>query len=390
MGTHEYGILLASSSFDFNNPPNDGPNYTDCSQQNFDMDMTAFYSEVSKFEELDKQECIDTYDADYISDRGTVILVTDDMTADNASLRWVGVGNSPKKYSSNSYSWMCERDPNYPGVTYDHMDDPKNCTKYPCSEDCRGKRCNLQCLGDWSVSSMPWSAPLLNVTVSSDVPYNVSPNGTTPDRFASGDEREDLSSLMDFLQGYPQENDLQQYISNATHWKNSSWSTDSKIQNTGVACAFETTNSSFPALSVDHCLSQKVEEKCQLLFSLPICLTVILCNIVKIACMLVAAHDDRKEIFLRVGDAVSSFLTRSDPTTEGRCLWSKKDIAEPEAHCCKRALEIKKELPQPATFREKRKRRSKVTGGTNLCLMICGCVSFVNHFVESASDLYSI
>lgn len=111
IGTHEYGILLASSSFDFKNPPNNGPDYTDCSEQNFDMDMTAFYSEVSKFERLDKQECIDAYDADYISDRGTVVLVTDDMTADSG-LCWVGVGNLPGNYLSKSYTWMCEHDQN--------------------------------------------------------------------------------------------------------------------------------------------------------------------------------------------------------------------------------------------------------------------------------------
>lgn len=351
--------------------------------------MTAFYFEVSKFETLDIQKCIDAYDADYISDRGTVVLVTNDVTADNGSLGWVGVGNSPRNYSSKSYSWMCERDPNYPTVTYDHVDD-EDCDKYPCLEECLKDQCRGQCLGSWSVSSMPWSTPLLNVTVSSDVRYNISPDGITPDDFASGDEHEDLSNLLDFLRKYPQEKDVQQYVSNATHWKNSSWATDSIIQNTGVGCTVETSRSSSPALSVDHCLSQKVEEKCQLLFSFPICLTVILCNIVKIACMLMAAHDDRKEIFLRAGDAVSSFLSRPDPTTEGRCLWSKKDIAQPEAHCCERILEIKKKSPQPATFMEKRKRRSKVTGGTNLCLMILGYVSFVKHFVESASDLYSI
>lgn len=387
IGTHEYGILLASSSFDFNNPPNNSPNYTECSEQKFDMNMTAFYSEVSKFETLDKQECIDAYDADYISDRGTVVLITDAMAADNG-LCWVDVGNSPRSYLSKSYSWMCEHHGNYPGVTYDHIDDPKDCHKYPCSDECLKNQCRGQCIGDWSVFSVPWSAPLLNVTVSLDVPYNVSRNYITPWHFSDGDVPEDLSNLADFLRGYPQENDLQQYISNETNWTNKSWATDPKIHNAGAECASDAdlVNPHYPPFSVDYCLSQKVEEKCQLLFSLPICLTVILCNIVKIACMLMAAHDDRKEIFLRVGDAVSSFLTRSDPTTEGRCLWSKKDITGPGPKCYKKAIDIQKKSPQPATFRDKRKRWRRVTGGTNLCLIICGYVLFVNHFVLSAPD----
>ena len=381
LGTHEYGILLASSDFDFNNPPNDGSDYADCSEQNFNMNLTAFYSEVSKFEILDKQKCIDTYDSDYISDRGTVVLVTDNMTADSGSLRWVGMGNSPQNYSSNSFSWMCERDPNYPQITYNYTDNQKDCHEYPCSEKCLNDRCRAQCLDGWSVSSMSWSAPLLSVTIPLDDSYNVNPDGITPrpSYFVSGDEHEDLWNLLDFLRRYPQENDLQQYISNATHWKNSSWATDFRIQNTGAACAFETLNSSSPALSVDHCLSQKVEEKCQLLFSLPICLTVILCNTVKIACMLMAAHDDRKEIFLRVGDAVSSFLTRPDPTTENRCLWSKKDITIFGPKYLKSIIDLKRKSPQPAVFQNKRERWRRVTGGTNLGLMVSGYVSFVNH-----------
>ncbi|OJJ85461.1 uncharacterized protein ASPGLDRAFT_1513942 [Aspergillus glaucus CBS 516.65] len=87
---------------------------------------------------------------------------------------------------------------------------------------------------------------------------------------------------------------------------------------------------SFPTdeLPVDHCLSQKVEEKCQLLFSLPICLTVIFCNVIKVVCMFATAYDDRKSIFLTVGDAVSSFLRNPDATTEGRCLLGKSDVTK--------------------------------------------------------------
>ncbi|KAL4875002.1 hypothetical protein BJY04DRAFT_211669 [Aspergillus karnatakaensis] len=73
---------------------------------------------------------------------------------------------------------------------------------------------------------------------------------------------------------------------------------------------------------IDHCLSHRTEERCQLRFSPPICLVVISCNIVKILCMFLAARDDRDDILLTVGDAISSFLTRPDPATEGAGLLS--------------------------------------------------------------------
>lgn len=372
LGTHEYGVFLASADFDFNHPPKDGPGYAGCSEQNFHMNVSTFYSEVSKFEQLDTQECLDTYAADYLADRGTLVLVTNNMTVDNGSLRWVGMGNSPQKYSSNSFSWMCESEPSYPNVTYEVVDDLTDCTKYPCSKNCLGEQCRAECLGDWSASSIPWSAPLLNVTLLSRIPYNSSFNVNrdyiATDHFVLG-EKEDLSSLIDFLQGYPQANELQQYLNDATRWKNSSWAKNTEIHDTGFACALETVNPSPPAVSVDYCLSQKVDEKCQLLFSLPICLTVILCNIVKISCMLMTAHDDRKEIFLTVGDAISSFLRRPDRTTKDRCLLSRRNISGRGPYRWQLADQYRLP-PQPTTFWPRRRRWKSAAGGSNLGLVL--------------------
>ncbi|EYE96977.1 uncharacterized protein EURHEDRAFT_475524, partial [Aspergillus ruber CBS 135680] len=209
LGTREYGVLLASANFDFNNPPNH--DHAGCFEQNISMNMSTFYSEVPNFERLDTQKCIDTYASDYIVDRGTLILVTNDMTADNNSLRWVSMGNSPQRYSSYSFLWMCQ---------------------------------------------------------------------------------------------------------------------NAAIENTAATCALDSVRAdSLSALSVDYCLSQKVEEECHLLFSLPICIVIILCNAIKIVCMFMTARDTRKEVFLTVGDAVSSFLSRPDTTTEGNCLLPKELVS---------------------------------------------------------------
>lgn len=65
-----------------------------------------------------------------------------------------------------------------------------------------------------------------------------------------------------------------------------------------------------------------VEETCQLFFSPLICLVVIGCNLVKLICALLAARENRKDIFLTTGDAIASFLAKPDPATEGVCLLS--------------------------------------------------------------------
>lgn len=44
--------------------------------------------------------------------------------------------------------------------------------------------------------------------------------------------------------------------------------------------------------------------------------------------MFLTAHYDRKEMFLTVGDAISSFVDNPDKTTENSCLLSKSSIGK--------------------------------------------------------------
>ncbi|KAJ6188672.1 hypothetical protein N7519_003580 [Penicillium mononematosum] len=81
-----------------------------------------------------------------------------------------------------------------------------------------------------------------------------------------------------------------------------------------------------PTFTVDHCLSIPAEESCQLVFLPPVCLAVIFCNAIKLVCMVLAARDDREEVFLNIGDAVASFLTCPDPATESAGLLSKDTV----------------------------------------------------------------
>lgn len=82
-----------------------------------------------------------------------------------------------------------------------------------------------------------------------------------------------------------------------------------------------------PEIPISYCMEKTMTQRCRLLFSPSIALAVILFNLTKVVCMYLTAKTDRSEIFLRVGDAISSFLAHPDPTTKGRCLMSRADMA---------------------------------------------------------------
>ena len=77
---------------------------------------------------------------------------------------------------------------------------------------------------------------------------------------------------------------------------------------------------------VDHCLSIPAEEACQLVFLPPVCLIVIVCNLTKLVCMVLAAGDDREDVFLNIGDAIASFLTFPDLATQSASLLSQNAV----------------------------------------------------------------
>ncbi|KAJ5127619.1 hypothetical protein N7448_008398 [Penicillium atrosanguineum] len=77
------------------------------------------------------------------------------------------------------------------------------------------------------------------------------------------------------------------------------------------------------------CIQISAEEKCQLLYSPTICIVVSLCALAKVIAMFFAARisHSRSMPLLVLGDAVASFVTRPDPTTEGMCWISKSDVS---------------------------------------------------------------
>ncbi|GAD97804.1 predicted protein [Paecilomyces variotii No. 5] len=329
VATNEYGVVAVPSDFDLNHPGNYTKEYINCFEPSLGMNMSEFYSDLSQqsFETLNKQECVDIFAADYLGGRGTLVVVTSDKSIGNQSLHWVGKGNSLEdsmdaSYAFDSfdpYAWMCRSLPGQPS---------------PCNKDAVQKY-----IDSWSVDIDDWTYPKLLATVDGPQgPTNISgstqylPSDVCRYGWDESPFCKDVDTLQRMLTVYPSEAGLRLELDDAKAWVNATWARRVNITQTGQQCAsaIETVSgyTTFNKVSVDHCLSQKIEEDCQLLFSLPICIAVILCNLTKIACMFLTAQDDRKEIFLTVGDAISSFLTRPDPTTKGRCLLSTNNITK--------------------------------------------------------------
>jgi hypothetical protein len=82
--------------------------------------------------------------------------------------------------------------------------------------------------------------------------------------------------------------------------------------------------------NVAYCLSERPTERCRLQCSLPLMVVVVLFNIAKAICMfsMLYALDSREESspIMSIGDAIASYLTRSDDYTKGMCLATMDDI----------------------------------------------------------------
>ena len=85
--------------------------------------------------------------------------------------------------------------------------------------------------------------------------------------------------------------------------------------------------------------------------------------------MLMTAHDDRKEIFLTVGDAISSFLKKPDRTTKDGCLLSRRNISGKGPYRWDRADQYRLP-PRPTPFWPRRRRWKSAADGSNLGLVL--------------------
>ena len=81
------------------------------------------------------------------------------------------------------------------------------------------------------------------------------------------------------------------------------------------------------AVPIQYCLSQPVEGHCTLQFSILIITIVLVCNVTKLACMMMLLLRQQAKPLVTLGDTVESFLETPDPTTENMCLADKRKFS---------------------------------------------------------------
>ena len=80
--------------------------------------------------------------------------------------------------------------------------------------------------------------------------------------------------------------------------------------------------------TISYCLSQPVEETCELQFSSLILFIVILCNIVKCTTMILILWRANDPPLVTMGDCITAFLQEPDETTAGMCLLDKHKVSK--------------------------------------------------------------
>ena len=75
---------------------------------------------------------------------------------------------------------------------------------------------------------------------------------------------------------------------------------------------------------IDHCLARKFSPSCELNMSIGIMIAVLLCNLGKLAAMVIGVFICTDRPLITIGDAISSFLEEEDVTTKGLSVATKE------------------------------------------------------------------
>lgn len=174
--------------------------------------------------------------------------------------------------------------------------------------------------------------------------------------------RNDTRTLANFIWNLnPSESRLGDFLNAASNWQNSSWAaqvsfridgpTDAEAADRMVDAAYYYyDDTATGSITISGCMTSDAEQHCRLYFSLPICIAVLACNIVKVLCMYMTAKTDHREIFLTVGDALSSFLDKPDATTRRQCFRPGNDEIENTTPGVRRVarIPVQRSIPEEA------------------------------------------
>ncbi|KAJ5240576.1 uncharacterized protein N7469_002167 [Penicillium citrinum] len=290
------GPVVANRSLDFD----------DCFASNVGLDLATLNAEMSRtdLETLSKAKCLDTFAQDYVSGQRLLILVTNASMPSGEPLGFMGRGNYPTigSKSGSPFSWLCYDD-------------------YDCSKDMAKENTT----GDWFVQPYKFATPVVELEIPTEAGFQK--YSTLNSRVATNAydyNTTDIRWLNEILATYPSEEEVQAKLDKTSDWVNVTFANNVRILGHTSTCDARQS----PMYPVDYCLTVPAEETCQLVFSPPICLVVIGCNVIKLICTLFTARDDREDVFLTIGDAIASYLTWPDPTTEGSCLLSNLIISK--------------------------------------------------------------
>ncbi|CAG7928561.1 unnamed protein product [Penicillium olsonii] len=334
------------------------------------------------FEYLRKKDCLDAYSTSYISDRRSLVLVTKEMlTNDGILLAGYGyAGGIPEMDPSRNLSqdWSAitdnqaylDRHLGFDWVCYAHSANGGGLSS--CSSG------YVESLESWNVTANQWAR--LTTVELKDTWSNITVDMLeTRSGYIESLEQTLNSSNIDWTH-----NEIEDFISliatnppteqawaylNHTSWLKS-------VQNGAeVWSACPQASTMFYTgheVTVDHCLSQKTGEACGLFYQVPIAFTIIICSLIKVACMWILLRTDRFDLFLTIGDAISSFLQSSDLTTKGWCTLSSDTVSSdndcPWSHKSNtiEKEEFVSEEPHPGVLHTSRKTALQSTSGRDL------------------------
>ncbi|CAG8028113.1 unnamed protein product [Penicillium nalgiovense] len=303
IGSTEYAIIIA--------PP--GPmngtgsvGWNQCFDSAVGLDIETVRAEMSRsdLKTLSIKECIDTFAHDFVSGQRMLVLVTDDPMPDGEPLAFMGRTDSTYTNEDGStFRWMCG-------------------SGNLCSKDIVNEMVNGE---EWTVQPILASYPWIKMQIPiedgfQNVSWSYGSWLSQPDISHSPDTRR----LNDVVHRATHEGEVQAALDDPSNWANASFPGNVTIFYYSFDCPSSYRQTRLgQTCRIDHCLTLPKDESCRLMFSPPICLVVIGCNLIKLICALLTARDGREDLFLTIGDAVASYLACPDPRTEGMCLLSR-------------------------------------------------------------------
>lgn len=352
LNANTYAALVASHDFVSNSsiPDSEFEAQSCFAESDLAWNVSALRTSVlnGEFEVLDPQACIDAYAVEFLSDRRTVIAVTSDPMTDNSTRLYIsGYGWPARIYDAipnNTIEKSGLLTEQYADETVDsssyNTGDP---FKWICSgNDWNGTykyqsctKSQAQDMSPWTISGMAW-APFTAIQQPPNTMLDwmtvAWETDTDLDSIWTGLSDTERTDLRAKLEANPTLEQMQSFVQGRT-WSNDTFG-DALVINASCSDKEWLPSDDFlvtapqrkMAFPIDHCLSQYVDEQCQLLYNMPIGIVIIICILLKVICLSFLVNIDRRNLFLTVGDAISSYLQSPDPLTKGWCMLSKKTV----------------------------------------------------------------